>query len=125
MHQDPEKRPDCRAAARPAGSDMRAAGARSGVTPPAAVLAVAAVCMALAVQAPVAGASTTFTTPTPDVGILPFPSDVYTRIYQGAPVPIDPTSTPASVPQFLGSPGPGEAQSRPGAHPAGAGQVTG
>jgi hypothetical protein len=66
----------------------------------AAVIAVGAVCMALAVQAPVARASTTVTTPTKDVGIIPFPGDVYTLNYQGALVPIDPTSTPASAPLY-------------------------
>jgi hypothetical protein len=34
--------------------------------------------IALVAQAPVAGAATTFTTPTPNVGIIPFTGDVYT-----------------------------------------------
>jgi hypothetical protein len=66
----------------------------------AAVIAVGAVCVAMAVQAPAAGASTTITTPTRDVGIIAFPDDVYTLNYQGALVPIDPTSTPASAPLY-------------------------
>ena len=66
----------------------------------AAVIAVASVCVALAVQAPVAHASTILTPPTKDVGIIPFPGDVYTLNYQGALVPVDPTSTPASAPLY-------------------------
>lgn len=61
------------------------------------VIAVGVVFLALAVRAPVAGASTTVTAPARDVGIIPFPDDVYTLNYQGALVPIDPTSTPASA----------------------------
>jgi hypothetical protein len=60
----------------------------------AAVIAAAAVCMALAVQAPTAAASTTLTTPTPDGRILPFPGDVYTLDSQGILVPVDPSLTP-------------------------------
>ena len=56
--------------------------------------------MALTVQAPAAGASTTITPPAKDVGVIPFPGDVYTLNYQGALVPVDPelpfgTVTPA------------------------------
>ena len=66
----------------------------------AAVIAVGAVCIALAVQAPVAGASTTFTTPTQDVGIVPFAGDVYTTSSNGTLIPVLPASTPASTPLY-------------------------
>ena len=66
----------------------------------AAVIAVGAVCMTLAVQAPTAGASTTFTTPTPDVGIVPFAGDVYTASANGTLIPVLPESAPASTPLY-------------------------
>jgi hypothetical protein len=66
----------------------------------AAVIAVGAACMAFAVQAPVADASTTFTTPTPDVGIVPFAGDVYTPSSNGTLIPVLPDSAPASTPLY-------------------------
>jgi hypothetical protein len=62
--------------------------------------------MALAALAPAAGASTNRTTPTPDVGILPFPGDVFTIGSNGSLIPVDPSMTPASAPLFnlAGSP---------------------
>jgi hypothetical protein len=66
----------------------------------AAVIAVGAVCMALAVQAPTAGALTTLTTPAPDVGIVPFAGDVYTASLNGTLTPVLPDSTPASAPLY-------------------------
>jgi hypothetical protein len=63
----------------------------------AAVIAVGAVCMALAVRAPSAGASTTFTTPAPDVGIIPFTGDVYALDQYGNLVPVLITSTSLSA----------------------------
>ena len=55
---------------------------------------------ALLVQAPLAGAAITFTPPTPNIGILPFPGDVYVLNSMGALIPADPTSTPASAQLF-------------------------
>jgi hypothetical protein len=55
---------------------------------------------ALLVQAPLAGAAITFTPPTPNIGILPFPGDVYVLNSMGALVSVDPTSTPASAQLF-------------------------
>jgi len=65
----------------------------------AAVIAVGAVCLALAVQAPAAHASTTFTTPTPDVGIIPFTGDVYTVDQDGNLIPVA-ISTSLSAPLY-------------------------
>jgi len=64
------------------------------------VIAAAAACTALVVQAPVAGAATTFTAPTANVGIIPFPGDVYTVGQEGNLIPVDLTSTPASAPLY-------------------------
>lgn len=61
------------------------------------LIAAGAACIVLALQAPVAGASISFTTPTLNIGIIPFPGDVYVLNYQGALIPVDPTSTPASA----------------------------
>ena len=66
----------------------------------AAIMAVGAVCMALAVQAPAASASTTFTTPVPDVGILPFAGDVFTASQNGTLIPVLPDSTALSAPLY-------------------------
>jgi hypothetical protein len=66
----------------------------------AAVIAVGAVGMALAVQAPVARASTIFTTPTPDVGIVPFDGDVYTVSSNGTLIAVDASSTAPSAPLY-------------------------
>jgi hypothetical protein len=65
-----------------------------------AVIAAGAVCMALAVQAPTAGALTTLTTPTPDAGIVPFAGDVYTASANGTLIPVLPDSAPASTPLY-------------------------
>jgi len=64
------------------------------------VIATAAACTAFVVQAPVAGASNTFTTPTPNVGIIPFTGDVYTLDPEGNLIPVAITSTPASAPLY-------------------------
>jgi hypothetical protein len=66
----------------------------------AAVIAAGAVCLALAMQASAAGASTTFTPPTPDVGIVPFAGDVYTTSSNGTLIPVFPGSTPLSAPLY-------------------------
>lgn len=55
---------------------------------------------ALLVQLPVAGATIMFTPPTPNVGIIPLPVDVYVLNSMGALVPVDPVSTPASPQLF-------------------------
>jgi hypothetical protein len=62
--------------------------------------------MALAALAPAAGASTGRTTPTPDVGLLPFAGDVFTIGSNGSLIPVDPSMTPTSAPLFnlAGSP---------------------
>ena len=65
----------------------------------AAVVAAAAVCLALAIQAPGAAASTTHTAPTLG-GVLPFPGDVYTLGSNGILIPVDPSITPLSAPLF-------------------------
>jgi hypothetical protein len=64
------------------------------------LIAVGAVCMALTVQAPVAGASTTFTPPTGPGGVLPFAGDVYTLGSNGLLIGVDPSTTPPSAPLF-------------------------
>jgi hypothetical protein len=66
----------------------------------AAVIAAGAACVALAVQAPVAQASTIFTAPAPDVGIVPFAGDVYTTSSNGTLIAVDPASTAASAPLY-------------------------
>ena len=66
----------------------------------AAVIAAGAVCMAMAVRAPAAGASTSVTPPVKDVGIIPFPGDVYTASSNGTLIPVLPDSTPASAPLY-------------------------
>jgi len=66
----------------------------------AAVIAGGAVCAALAVQAPAASASTMFTTPTPNVGIVPFDGDVYTVSQNGTLIAVFATSTAPSAPLF-------------------------
>jgi len=66
----------------------------------AAVIAAGAVCLALAVQAPAAGALTTLTTPTPDVGTVPLAGDVYTASANGTLIPVLPDSAPASTPLY-------------------------
>jgi hypothetical protein len=57
-------------------------------------------CMALVGHAPAAGASTTLARPTPDVGILPFPGDVYIAGQDSTLIPVDPSSTPTSAPLY-------------------------
>ena len=64
------------------------------------LIVIALACLVLAVQAPVAGASTTFTTPTKDVGLIPFAGDVYTTSSNGTLIPVLPASTPASAPLY-------------------------
>jgi hypothetical protein len=66
----------------------------------AAVIAAGAVCLALALQAPAAGASTTVTPPTKDLGIIPFTGDVYTIDSEGNLIPVSITLTPASAPLY-------------------------
>jgi hypothetical protein len=66
----------------------------------AAVIAAGAVCVALALQAPAAGASTTVTPPTKDLGIIPFTSDIYTISSEGNLIPISIDQTPASAPLY-------------------------
>jgi hypothetical protein len=63
-------------------------------------IAIGLACMALIAHAPAAGASTTFTRPTPNAGILPFPGDVYTAGQDSTLIPVDPSSTPASAPLY-------------------------
>ncbi|MGO9958240.1 MAG: hypothetical protein ACLP50_20120 [Solirubrobacteraceae bacterium] len=64
------------------------------------VIATGLASTALLMQAPVAGAHIGFTIPTPNVGIIPFPGDVYVLNDQGALIPVDPTSTPQSAPLY-------------------------
>jgi hypothetical protein len=55
--------------------------------------------LALAVQAPVAGASSSFPSLTPDVAVVPFANDVYWFTNNALSV-VDPASTPASAALF-------------------------
>jgi hypothetical protein len=64
------------------------------------LIAVGAACIALVVQIPVAAAATTFTTPTPNVGIIPFTADVYTVDQDGNLIPVSVTSTPLAAPLY-------------------------
>ena len=66
------------------------------------VIAIGAACMALAVQAPVAGASTSVTTPTPDAGLEPFTADVYTLDQAGNLIPVL-ISTSLTAPLYNGA----------------------
>jgi hypothetical protein len=66
----------------------------------AAVIAVAAVCLALTVRAPAADASTAFTAPALDVGIIPFTGDVYVLDPDGNLIPVLITSTSLSAPLY-------------------------
>jgi hypothetical protein len=59
--------------------------------------ATAAACMTLVVLAPAAVAALPVSSLTPQIGIIPFPGDVSVLNYQGALIPVDPTSTPASA----------------------------
>jgi hypothetical protein len=54
----------------------------------------------LVVRAPVAGASNTFTTPTLNVGIIPFTGDVYAVDPEGNLIPVALTTTPLSAPLY-------------------------
>jgi hypothetical protein len=63
------------------------------------VLATAAACMALVVQAPVAGASP-LSRPTPDVGIIPFSGDIYTVDQEGSLIPVNISSTALPAPLY-------------------------
>lgn len=66
----------------------------------AALIATSLAGVVLVVLAPVAGASTSTATATSVVGIIPFPGDVYVLNSEGALIPVDPSSTPASAPLF-------------------------
>lgn len=57
----------------------------------------------LAVQAPLADAATTFTTPTPDIGIIPFTGDVYVLDSEGNLIPVSITLTPLSAALYNGA----------------------
>jgi hypothetical protein len=63
------------------------------------LLAVCLACTALVVQAPVAGASSPFSSLTPDVAVVPFANDVF-WFTNGALSVVDPASTPVSAPLF-------------------------
>lgn len=63
-------------------------------------IAIALVAADLLVQAPVAGAASPVSNVTPQIGWIPFSGDVVVLNYQGALVPVDPTSTPASAQLF-------------------------
>jgi hypothetical protein len=65
-----------------------------------ALIAAALAAVALFLQAPIAGASTTSTQPALDAGILPFHGDVYTIGSNGSLIAVDPSMTPASAPLF-------------------------
>jgi hypothetical protein len=52
------------------------------------------------VPVPAASATTTFTPPTANIGIIPFPGDVFTPTANGTLIPVDPLSTPLSAPLF-------------------------
>ena len=65
----------------------------------AAVIATCLACLGLVVQAPVAGASSSFPSLTPDVAVVPFANDVF-WFTNGALTVVDPASTPASAPLF-------------------------
>jgi hypothetical protein len=54
----------------------------------------------LAVPVPAASATTTFTPPTANIGIIPFYGDLFTPTANGTLIPIDPSSTPLSAPLF-------------------------
>jgi hypothetical protein len=66
------------------------------------VMATGLASTALLVPVPVAGAHTSFTTstPTPNVGIIPFNGDVYTLDPEGNLISVNPTLTPASAPLY-------------------------
>src|SRR5580704_2753616 len=63
------------------------------------LITLGAACIAVGAQAPVAGATVTFSTPTPDVAVVPFANDVF-WFTNGALTAVDPASTPASAPLF-------------------------
>jgi hypothetical protein len=66
------------------------------------VIAAALASLALLVQAPVAGAHTTFaaSTPTADTGIIPFAGDVYSLGSEGNLIPVSLPATPLSAPLY-------------------------
>jgi len=70
------------------------------------VIATGLASTALLVQAPLAGAHTSFTAPTPNIGLIPFTGDVDTLDPEGNLIPVSITSTPASAPlyNFAGDP---------------------
>lgn len=65
-----------------------------------ATIATSLAVICLAAPAPAASASTTFTQPTTNVGIIPLPADVYTISANGTLIPILPLSTPLSAHLF-------------------------
>jgi hypothetical protein len=65
-----------------------------------AVIATGVTYVGVVVQAPVASASTTYTTPTADLGILPFALDVWRIGSNGSLIPVDPSVAPLSTPLF-------------------------
>ena len=64
------------------------------------LIAIGLAAIGLVVQAPIADASITFTAPTPNVGIIPFTSDVYTVDQDGNLIPVQLTTTPLSAPLY-------------------------
>jgi hypothetical protein len=66
---------------------------------PAALIATAAACLALVVQAPSAAADSAANA-TPQIGVLPFAGDVSTIGTNGSLIPVDPSLTPLSAPLF-------------------------
>lgn len=64
------------------------------------MIAIALLAAASLAQAPVAGAASPISNVTPQIGLIPFPIDVYSLNSMGALIPVDPTSTPASAPLY-------------------------
>lgn len=65
-----------------------------------ATIATSLAVIGLVVQTPVAGASISVSQPTPNIGIIPLPADVFTPSANGTLIPIFPLSTPLSAPPF-------------------------
>ena len=65
-----------------------------------ALIATALAAAAFLVQAPLAGAALPVSNLTPQIGLIPFPIDVYVLNYQGALVAVEPVSTSASAQLF-------------------------
>jgi hypothetical protein len=64
------------------------------------LIATALASAALLVQAPDAGAAVSFSTPTPNAGIIPFTGDVYVLDPEGNLIPVSIASTPLSAPLY-------------------------